>query len=156
VTVGQPVATPRCMTNSSRLRGTHHGRAHVRPRTATLGRRSSLPHASVRLTHRGRDPLVRQGGTTYIFVTDGIENALAQAKGAAGDKEVAVIGGAATIQQFIQAGLVDELRIHLVPVLLGDGTRLFDRMGPEHIELETTRIDSAAATHLTFQVVAKR
>jgi dihydrofolate reductase len=109
------------------------------------------------VTHHGRDPLVMQGGTTYIFVTEGIENALAQAKEAADDKDVAVIGGAATIQQFIQAGLVDELRIHLVPVLLGDGTRLFDRMGPEHIKLDTTRvIDSPAATHLTIQVVAKR
>ena len=88
-------------------------------------------------------------GTTYIFVADGIEDALAQAKAAASDKDVAVVGGATTIQQLIKAGLIDELRIHLVPVLLGDGTRLFDRMGPEQIKLERTRvIDSPETTHL--------
>jgi dihydrofolate reductase len=106
------------------------------------------------VTHRAREPLLKKGGTTYIFVADGIEDALAQAKAAASDKDVAVVGGATTIQQLIKAGLIDELRIHLVPVLLGDGTRFFDRMGPEQIKLERTRvIDSPETTHLTFKVV---
>jgi len=74
------------------------------------------------VTHRVRDPLAKRGGTTYTFVTGGIENVLAKAKTAGGDKDVAVIGGATIIQQFVKAGLLDELRIHLVSVLLGGGT----------------------------------
>jgi dihydrofolate reductase len=105
------------------------------------------------IVHVAREPLVKNGGTTYTFVTHGIEDALAQVKAAAGDKNVAVVGGASTIQQFIRAGLIDELRIHLVPVLLGDGTRLFDRMGPGQVELETARvIDASGATHRTFRL----
>jgi dihydrofolate reductase len=106
------------------------------------------------VTHRARAPLVKRGGTTYTFVADGIENALAKAKAAARDKDVAVIGGATIIQQFMKAGLLDELRIHLVSVLLGGGTRLFDGMGPQHVELERTSvIHTPHATHLTFKVL---
>ena len=105
------------------------------------------------VTHRAGAPLVKQGGTTYHFVTGGIEPALERARAAAGDRDV-VLGGADLIRQFVGAGLVDELRIHLVPVLLGDGTRLFERMGPEHIELECARVIGApGVTHLTFRVV---
>ena len=101
------------------------------------------------LTHHAREPWVRQGGTTFTFVTDGIKSALEQARAAAGDKDVRIAGGANTVQQFIQAGLVDELQIHLAPVLLGDGVRLFDHIDPKHIELENTRvIDSPKVTHL--------
>ncbi|MDQ3602446.1 MAG: dihydrofolate reductase family protein [Actinomycetota bacterium] len=106
------------------------------------------------LTHHERKPWVRQGGTTFTFVTDGIESAIEQARAAAGDKDVRIAGGANTIQQFIKAGLLDELQIHLAPILLGDGVRLFDHPGTEQIELERTRvIDSPRVTHLTFRVV---
>ncbi len=106
------------------------------------------------LTHHERKPWVRQGGTTFTFVTDGIESAIEQARAAAGDKDVRIAGGANTIQQFIKAGLLDELQIHLAPILLGDGVRLFDHPGTEQIELEKTRvIDSPRVTHLTFRVV---
>jgi dihydrofolate reductase len=106
------------------------------------------------LTHHAREPWVRQGGTTFIFVTDGIESAVEQAKAAAGDKDVQIAGGANVVQQCVKAGLLDELQIHLAPVLLGDGVRLFERMGPEDVELEGTRvIDSPRVTHLGFRVV---
>jgi dihydrofolate reductase len=106
------------------------------------------------VTHRASDPLVKAGGTTYFFVTGGIEDALARARAAAGDKDVAVFGGASLIRQFMEAGLLDELRIHLVPLLLGEGTRLFDGMTPDHIALERKSvIDVADVTHITFRVV---
>jgi dihydrofolate reductase len=103
------------------------------------------------LTHEMREPLVKKGGTTFVFVNDGIDNALKQARAAAGDKDVS-IAGASTIQQFLQAGLLDELQIHLIPVLLGDGVRLFERVGDT--ELEITRvIESNGVVHLGFRVV---
>jgi dihydrofolate reductase len=106
------------------------------------------------LTHHAREKLVKDGGTTFTFVTDGIESALNQAKAAAGDKDVSVGGGANTIQQYLGAGLLDELQIHLVPILLGDGIRLFDHFGPAQIELEQTRvIESPNVTHLKFRTV---
>jgi dihydrofolate reductase len=106
------------------------------------------------LTHEPREKLIKEGGTTFTFVTDGIESALEKAKAAAGDKNVNIAGGADTVQQFIKAGLLDELEIHLAPVLFGDGIRLFDKMGPEHIELESARvIASPRVTHLMFRVV---
>jgi dihydrofolate reductase len=104
------------------------------------------------VTHDARDKITR-GATTFTFVTEGIENALAQAKAAAGDKYVGV-GRANIIQQLMRAGQLDEIQIHLVPILLGDGRRLFDQMGTDHIELESTRvIVSPGVTHLRFQVV---
>ena len=107
------------------------------------------------LTHHAREPVTKQGGTTFTFVTDGIESALEQARAAAGDKDVAVGGGASVVQQYLEAGLLDQLQIHLVPVLLGDGVRLFESdPGAEPPELECTRvIESAAVTHLTYRVV---
>ncbi len=105
------------------------------------------------LTHQEREPLVK-GGTTFTFVTDGIESALAQARAAAGAKNVAIGGGANVAQQYLKAGLLDEIEIHLVPILLGDGIRLFDRLGAAPIELERTRvIASPDVTHLRFRVV---
>jgi dihydrofolate reductase len=107
------------------------------------------------LTNHPREPWVRQGGTTFTFVTEGPESALEQAKAAAGDKDVQIAGGANTIQQFLEGGLLDELQIHLAPVLLGDGVRLFERIDPERVELEPARvIDSPRVTHLTYRVVA--
>src|SRR5918995_3159860 len=106
------------------------------------------------VTHEARDTLVKEGGTTFTFVTDGIESALQQAKAAAGDKNVNIAGGAGTVQQFIIAGLLDELEIHLAPLLCGEGIRLFERMGPEHVELENMRVvASPQVTHLRFRVV---
>jgi dihydrofolate reductase len=96
---------------------------------------------------------VPEGGV-YTFVTDGIESALEQAKAAAGDKDVAVMGGAEIGQQYIGAGLVDEISIHLAPVLFGGGTRMFEHIGSEHIQLETVGvIEMPEATHLRFRVV---
>jgi dihydrofolate reductase len=96
---------------------------------------------------------VPEGGV-YTFVTDGIESALEQAKAVAGDETVAVMGGAEIGQRFIRAGLVDEISIHLVPVLFGSGTRMFEHLGGEHIQLETVEvIETPDATHLRFRIV---
>jgi dihydrofolate reductase len=92
------------------------------------------------LTNDAREPWVRQGGTTFTFVTDGIERALEQARAAAGGKDVRIAGGANVIQQYLSAGLVDEIQIHLAPVLLGDGVRLFDGIDPKGIQLERSRV----------------
>lgn len=82
------------------------------------------------LTHHPREPQPISGGTTYYFVTDGIESALAQAREAAGDGDVAIMGGATTINQYLAAGLLDELRLDIAPFTLGAGTRLFDGVPP--------------------------
>jgi len=109
------------------------------------------------LTHHAREPVSKRGGTTFTFVTDGIEAALEQARAAAGDKDVLLAGGASVAQQYLQAGLLDELQIHIAPVLLGDGTHLFEQLGVEPIELEATRVvSSPAVTHLRFRVVRER
>jgi dihydrofolate reductase len=103
------------------------------------------------LAHRPRDPLEKKGGTTFTFVTDGVESAVARAREAAGDRNVSVAGGAQAIQQVMEGGLLDEMQIHLVPVLLGGGVRLFENMRPR--ELERTRvIDSPGVTHMKFRV----
>jgi dihydrofolate reductase len=94
-------------------------------------------------------------GGVYTFVTEGIEHALKQARDAAGDKDVTVMGGADTGQQYLRADLVDELSIHLVPVLFGGGTRMFDHLGDGHVQLENLgAVQTAAATHLRFRVVS--
>lgn len=106
------------------------------------------------LTHHTREPVSKQGDTSFTFVTGGIEAALEQARAAAGDKDVALGGGAEVAQQYLAAGLLDEIQIHLVPLLLRDGVRLFDRLGSEPIELQSTRvIESPSVTHLRFRVV---
>ena len=93
-------------------------------------------------------------GTTFTFVTEGIEAALEQAREAAGDKDVGISGGASVGQQYLKAGLVDELQLHVAPVLLGGGTRLFEDTGLEQIGLEPLRVaDSPAVTHLKYRVV---
>ncbi|HEX3054070.1 MAG TPA: dihydrofolate reductase family protein [Aggregatilineaceae bacterium] len=92
-------------------------------------------------------------GGVYTFV-DGIENALVRAQAAAGDKDISVMGGAKIAQQFIKAGLLDEISIHLVPVLFGSGTRLIEGLGGEHIQLETTEVmETKEAIHLRFRVI---
>jgi dihydrofolate reductase len=106
------------------------------------------------LTHHPREPVTMQGGTTFTFVADGIEAALEQAREAAGGRDVAVGGGANVVQQYLTSGLLDELQIHLVPVLLGDGVRLFDNLGTGQVELECTRaIESPTVTHVRYRVV---
>jgi dihydrofolate reductase len=103
------------------------------------------------LTSHSREPLVKEGGTTFTFVTGGARAALEQARAAAEDKDVSIAGGAKAIQQVLEAGLIDELQIHIAPLLLGGGVRLFDGVSP--VGLRRTRvIDSPAVTHLTFEI----
>ena len=105
------------------------------------------------VTHHAREPVAKEGGTTFTFVTDGIESALEQAKEAAGGKDVALGGGANVAQQYLRAGLIDEMQLHVVPVLLGDGARLFDNLGGAELGLEFTRaVDAPDVTHLTYRV----
>ena len=102
------------------------------------------------VTHEEREALPMQGGTTYIFVP-GIEAALEQACAAAGDKNVGIWGGANVIRQYLEAGVLDEMQIHLVPVLFGSGIRLFEDLDPQGIELRRgSSIDTPGATHLRF------
>jgi dihydrofolate reductase len=105
------------------------------------------------LTHYPRDPVEMEGGTTYHFVTDGIERALELAREAANGRDVRLWGGAQAIQQYMAAGLVDELELHVVPVLLGDGERLFDNLGDTEPQLEQVRaVDAPRVTHLKYRV----
>jgi len=105
------------------------------------------------LTHHERPPLVKQGGTTFTFVTDGIEDALEQAWEAAGDKDVYIGGGADIINQYLAAGLVDELEVHIAPLILGAGERLFDGVGPD-LKLEQLRaVEGPGVAHLKYRVV---
>ena len=102
------------------------------------------------LTHHPREPL-ELTGTTFYFVTDGVESAMQQARDAAGDKDIMIGGGAQAVQQYLNAGLVDELRIDLVPLLLGDGERLLAGVNPE-LKLESAGVVvGPRATHLTYQ-----
>jgi dihydrofolate reductase len=106
------------------------------------------------LTHHPREPLELEGGTTFHFVTDGIEAALERAREAAGDRDIVLAGGASTLRQYLAAGLVDELQFNLVPVLLGAGERPLDDLGGAGLSLENTRvIDAPGVTHLTYRVV---
>ena len=103
------------------------------------------------VTHHAREPL-HLGEGSFTFVTDGIEALLAQATEVAGDKDVLVAGGASLAQQYLAAGLLNELQIHVVPLFLGDGVRLFDRTDPA-VDLELTRvIESPTVTHLRYRV----
>jgi dihydrofolate reductase len=106
------------------------------------------------LTHHPRDPVEMEGGTTYHFVTDGIESAHERAREAAGGKDVKVWGGAQAIQQSLAAGLLDELELHVVPVLLGGGARLLDNLGDADVRLEQVRAVAApGVAHLKYRVV---
>jgi dihydrofolate reductase len=104
------------------------------------------------LTHHARDTVEKQGGTSFTFVTDGPEAALERAREAAGDRNVAIGGGASVVQQYLRAGLLDELQLHVVPILLGGGVRLLEGLDP--LQLEVTRVvESPAVTHLKYRVV---
>jgi dihydrofolate reductase len=104
------------------------------------------------LTHHPREPLVKGGGTTFTFVTDGIEPALEQARAAAGGRDVAVAGGANVAQQYLSAGLLDEIEIDVAPVLLHAGRRLFEDLAPG-LELEQLRsVAAPGVTHVKYRV----
>lgn len=104
------------------------------------------------LTHHPREPLAMQGGTTFTFVTEGPEAALEQARAAAGDGDVAIAGGASAIQQYLAAGLLDELNLHIVPIILGDGVRLLTNVGDPTLE-PVEVVGSPAVTHVKYKVV---
>lgn len=104
------------------------------------------------LTHHPREPLTKADGTTFTFVSDGVESAVEQARAVAGDRDVVVYGGANVAQQVLNAGLLDELELHLVPVVLGGGARLLDGLDPRRLELARV-VDSPAVTHLRYRVV---
>ena len=105
------------------------------------------------VTHEKRDPWERPGGTTFHFVTDGIGSALDQAREAAGDRDVRIAGGGATILEYVNAGLVDEFSIALAPVLFGSGIRLFEGVDAGRVALEPVRAETTQrVTHLTYAV----
>ena len=105
------------------------------------------------VTHHPREPVEMKGGTTFHFVTDGIEPALERARNAAGGKDVMLWGGAQVVNQYLAAGLLDELELHIVPVLLGGGARLFDDLGGAEIQLEQIRaVEAPGVTHLKYRV----
>ena len=106
------------------------------------------------LTHRAHEVIEKQGGTSYHFVTDGIESAVRRAREAAGARDILVSGGASAVQAALRAGLIDEFQLHIVPVLLGRGVRLFDQLGDRWIELERTRVvESPMVMHVRYRVV---
>ncbi len=104
------------------------------------------------LTHHPREPLPMDGGTTFNFVTDGVQPALDQARSAAGDLDVSIAGGANAIQQFLAAGLLDELQLHIVPVILGAGERLLVNVGDPRLEPAEV-VASPAVTHVKYRVL---
>jgi dihydrofolate reductase len=107
------------------------------------------------LTHHPRETVTKQGDTTFTFVTEGIAAALEQAQAAAGDKDVGIAGGASVAQQYLKAGLLDEMLLHVAPVLMGDGVRLFENhLDDGQLELECTQvIQSPAVNHLRYRIV---
>jgi dihydrofolate reductase len=114
------------------------------------GRNPPFQHPVFVLTHHAREPLRMEGGTTFTFVTDGIESALEQARRAVGGKDVALSGGARVAQQYLAAGVVDEMRLHLVPALLGGGERLFDNVADLHGLVLVDTIAAPNVVHLKF------
>jgi dihydrofolate reductase len=103
------------------------------------------------LTHHAREPLAMQGGTTFSFVTDGIASALEQARAAAGGGDVAIAGGASAVRQYLGAGMLDELFLHIVPVILGAGERLLEDVGQPTLE-PVGVVASPAVTHVKYRV----
>ncbi len=114
------------------------------------GRNPPFHHPVFVLTHHAREPLTMQGGTTFTFVTDGIESALEQARRAAAGQDVALAGGARAAQQYLAAGLVDEMQLHLVPTLLGGGERLFDNVDGLHGLALVKTVAAPNVIHLKF------
>lgn len=107
------------------------------------------------LSHNEREPIEMEGGTTFIFVTDGIESALSKAKEAAGDRNVKIMGGANTINQYLAAELIDELWIHIVPVTVGAGSRLFE--GVQGLNFEPIEVSGTSmVTHIRYRVLKEQ
>jgi dihydrofolate reductase len=104
------------------------------------------------LTHKPRESIQMEGGTTYIFVTDGIKSAMQQAQKAAGDKPVRISGGANVINQYLAAGLIDELRLHIVPATIGHGQRLFENVPPLHME-PISWGGTELVTHIKYRII---
>jgi len=104
------------------------------------------------LTHHPREPLPMQGGTTFTFVTDGIESALEQAQAAAGDQIVSIAGGASAVRQYLAAGKLDELYLHVAPVVLGAGERLLEGVGDPVLE-PVKVVASPSVTHIKYRIV---
>jgi dihydrofolate reductase len=104
------------------------------------------------ITHRPAETIVKKGGTSYIFVTDGIEAALDRARQAAGSQDVQINGGADIAQQFLKAGLLDKIRLHLVPIILGAGTRLFDGVRTDVQFVPREAQNAPVVTHLIYDV----
>jgi dihydrofolate reductase len=106
------------------------------------------------VTHEQREPLEKKGGTTFHFVTDGVESALEQARVAAGEGDVSVAGGSNVATQLLASGLLDVVQLHIVPVTLGGGVRLFGGLPEKQIELEPIRVlDAGGVTHIRYRVV---
>jgi dihydrofolate reductase len=102
------------------------------------------------LTHFAHEPIEMAGGTTFHFVTDGIHSALQRARDAAGDRNISIAGGATTVNQYLAAGLVDELRLHVTPWIIGAGERLFDGVPAQPLERVSVRTASLV-THITYR-----
>jgi len=104
------------------------------------------------LTHHPHEPIEMEGGTTFHFVTDGIHSALAAARDAAGDRDISIAGGASTVNQFLSAGLLDELRLHVTASILGAGERVFDGVPAQRLERVSVR-PTSLVTHITYRPV---
>jgi dihydrofolate reductase len=123
----------------------------VNPWNGWWGSDPPFHHPVFVLTHHAREPLQLEGGTTFTFITGGVEAALGQAQLAAQGKDVSLAGGAHVARQYLSAGLVDEMEINLAPVLLGGGARLFEGLGDDLHGLELVRTVAApGVTHLKF------
>ena len=123
----------------------------AKPWNGWWGTNPPFRHPVFVLTHHARDPLVLEGGTTFTFVTEGIEAALEQARRASGGKDVALAGGAKAAQQYLNAGLVDQMDLNIAPVLLGRGERLFDGVGDDLGGMKLVRAVAApGVAHLRF------
>ena len=120
------------------------------PWTGWWGKNPPFHHPVFVLTHHARESLVMEGGTTFTFVTDGIESALDQARAAAGAKDVALSGGAQAAREYLSAALVDEMQLHLVPTLLGAGERLFDNVADLHGLRLVETVATPNVVHLRF------
>src|SRR5829696_2806795 len=110
------------------------------------------------LTHHAREPLEMKGGTTFHFVTDGIESALERARAAAGDQDISLAGGAQAISQGLKAGLVDDMQLHVVPIFLGGGARLFDdhvAQAPGQLQLNRVVESPTGVVHLRYEVAGR-
>jgi dihydrofolate reductase len=114
------------------------------------GRNPPFHHPVFVLTHHAREPLAMDGGTTFTFVTGGIERALAEARQAAGGRDVALAGGARAAQQYLSAGAVDEMQLHVVPILLGGGERLFDGVHDLHGLALVRTVAAPNVVHMKF------